>query len=119
MVAISRAYLDQQTPELAAPELHTPPVIAAVWAMHASDAALLDGCIPAGRGDRIVWSHRGRGDYLNLHDHAWSESSSAGTDPRQLVCNGPGPEGTIVIDDATGDILGVYPESPGYPHPSP
>jgi len=28
-------------------------------------------------------------------------------------------QGTLVIDDATGVILGVYPESPGYGHPSP
>ncbi len=111
-VRISRAYLDAQTPELAAPELHAPPQIMAVWAVHANDGIALDGCIPSGQGDRIVWITKGTGDYLNLVDHAWSKAASA-----ELVCSGPGPAGTIVIDDASGSILGVYPENGAYPHP--
>ena len=111
--SISRAYLDAQTPELAAPELHAPPQITAVWAVHANDGIALDGCIPSGQGDRIVWITKGTGDYLNLVDRAWSKAASA-----ELVCSGPGPAGTIVIDDASGTILGVYPENSAYPHPT-
>ena len=33
-----------------------------------------------------------------------------------LACDGPGPAGTLVIDDATGQILGVYPTVGIYPH---
>lgn len=63
---------------------------------------------------------KGRGDYLNLADHAWSPSSfHASADERAMTCVYPGPEGTLVIDDATGAILGVYPGSPIAPHPSP
>ena len=113
-VRISRKYLDAQTPELAAPELHTIPRITAVWAVHASDGSAIDGCIPHGEGDRIVWITKGTGDYLNLEDHAWSKASSA-----ELVCSGPAPAGTIVIDDSSSTILGVYPENGAYPHPTP
>jgi hypothetical protein len=113
-VRISRAYVDAQTPEIAAPELHVAPWITSVWAMPAKSAPAIDGCIPAGGGERIVWITKGRGDYLNLSDHAWSQQTGASNS----VCELPGPEGTLVIDDATGEILGVYPETPGYPHPS-
>ena len=108
-------YLPRCTdPELAAPELHTPPQITAVWAVPANDGAAIDGCIPSGQGDRTVWITKGMGDYLNLRDHAWSKAASA-----ELVCGGPGPEGTIVIDDANGTILGIFPENSAYPHPTP
>jgi hypothetical protein len=35
-----------------------------------------------------------------------------------LACDGPGPAGTIAIDDATDQILGVYPAVGIYPHPT-
>lgn len=114
-VRISRAYLDAQAPELAAPDIHRSPTITAVWAVRANDAPALDGCIPVGEGSRIVWVTKGQGDYLNLSDHPWSPR----TGDANSVCSLPGPSGTLVIDDASGQILGVYPESPGYPHPSP
>jgi hypothetical protein len=57
------------------------------------------------------------GDYLNLADHPWSKSSPV--DPAQVNFAGPAPAGTIVIDDVTGPILGVYPENGGHPHPTP
>jgi photosystem II stability/assembly factor-like uncharacterized protein len=119
-VGISRAYLDAQTPELAAPELHRPPEISDVWAVLARDAKELDGCIPSQLDDRIVWVTKGRGDYLNLHDHPWSHAFTAAdqADPALENCRGSAPGGTIAIDDATGEILGVYPFAAGYPHPT-
>jgi hypothetical protein len=71
-ISISRGYLDDQTPELAAPELHIPPRITRAWAVRANEASTLDGCIPIVPGDQIVWVTKGQGDYLNLSDHPWS-----------------------------------------------
>ena len=121
-IALSRRYLDDQTPELAAAELHAPPRITRAWAVRANEASALDGCIPTVSGDQIVWVTKGQGDYLNLSDHPWSTSSfgisQVNPNPSRMICEAPGPQGTLVIDDATGVILGVYPESPGYWHPS-
>jgi hypothetical protein len=121
-IAVSRGYLDDQTPQLAGPELHIPPRIKSVWAVHANRASDLDGCIPVVPGDQIVWVTKGLGDYLNLSDRPWSkkfsQASQLDPDPSRMICEAPGPQGTLVIDDATGVILGVYPESPGYGHPS-
>jgi hypothetical protein len=110
-------YLNAQTPELASPNLHQAPHMTAIWAVTANQAAALDGCIPMGKGNGIVWVTQGSGDYLNLANHAWSSAFSGNeTHP----CSGPGPAGTLVIDDATGQILGVYPYGgPTLPHPSP
>jgi hypothetical protein len=91
------------------------PALTSIWAVTADQAAALDGCIPTGKGGGIVWVTRGTGPYLSLGSHAWS-STAVGFD----VCNAPGTSGTIVIDDVTGAILGVYPYAgPSYPHPSP
>ncbi len=49
---------------------------------------------------RVVWIARVSGDLLNLHDYPWSRSGA------------PDQQGDIVIDDATGEILGVYPNQP-------
>jgi hypothetical protein len=122
-INISRGFLDDQRPELAAAELHIPPRITRAWAVRASEASALDGCIPIVPGDEIVWVTKGQGDYLNLSDRPWSKSSfwadQLDPDSTRMICEAPGPQGTLVIDDATGVILGVYPESPGYWHPSP
>jgi len=120
-VRITDGYLDQQTPELAAPELHRPPRVRQVWAVRAFDAPAVDGCIPPDQGDAIVWVTKGEGDYLNLQDHPWSKAfygtETAAVD--RASCEGPAPAGTLVIDDATGEILGVYPEAlPMDPHPT-
>lgn len=121
-IAISRRYLDEQTPELAGPELHISARITSVWAVRADRAADLDGCIPDVPGDQVVWVTKGQGDYLNLFDHAWSRkfsrASQVDPNPSRMICEANGQQGTVVIDDATGAILGVYPESPGYWHPS-
>lgn len=118
-VGITRDYLDQQRPELAAPELHIAAHVQRVWAVLASDARRLDGCIPKRASSAIVWVTEGVGDYLNLRDHPWSQASRQTTDPVAIACEGPGPSGLVVIDDATGQILGVYPTAgPEYPHPS-
>jgi hypothetical protein len=120
-LGVTRAYLDAQRGELAASSMHRAPRITAIWAVASDHAALLDGCIPAHPPGAIVWVTKGEGDYLNLSDHPWSPSSFllSEEDVRAMTCSAPGPQGTLVIDDATGAILGVYPESPGYPHPSP
>ena len=122
-VAITRSYLDQQTRQLAAPELHVASHVTNAWAVRAREAWQLDGCIPKTAGGDIVWVTRGQGDYLNLAERAWSHTLSvvdqAKPDETRLRCFSPGTAGTLVIDDATGSILGVYPESSGYPHPAP
>lgn len=117
---ITREYLDLQTTQIAAPELHVPTWVTDVWAVKASVAATLDGCIPPQTSDAIVWVTKGTGDYLNNADHPWSAMSGrvVTNNPATWVCAGPGPAGTIVIDDATGDILGVFPATAGYPYPS-
>lgn len=105
IAAIARRYLDDQMPELAAPNIHQPPVVISATATLARDARQLQPRIPdaqpAAQPDRIVWIVRVSGDFLNLHDLPWSQSGT------------PDPSGTIVIDDATGTILGVYPHDPG------
>ena len=102
--AIARHYLDLQTPELAAPGIHVDPIVRSVSAVRASDAGALEPLAAAGAvaadPARVVWVAGVTGDFLNLHDLPWS---SAGT---------PYPSGHIVIDDATGAILGVYPSGP-------
>ena len=102
--AIARHYLDLQTPELAAPGIHTDPTVRSVAAVRAADAAAIEPGVPAqevaASPGRVVWVASVIGDFLNLHDLPWSR---AGT---------PYPSGNIVIDDATGSILGVYPSGP-------
>lgn len=109
---ISRGYLDAQTPQLAAPELHQPPLVLAEWATRARDASLQEPRIPpdavAQQPDRVVWVVLVSGDFLNLGDFPWSRSGA------------PDPGGSIVIDDASGTILGVYPhDPPGVDSPEP
>jgi hypothetical protein len=108
------------TGQIAAPELQQPPNVRTVFAVAAKDARTLDGCIPSEQSDQVVWVTDDEGDYLNLTDRAWSKASAHNgpADPTALTCGGPGPAGTIVIDDATGQILGVYPATPDYPHPT-
>jgi hypothetical protein len=113
-------YLNAMRSELAAPNLHQDPTLEGIWAVTADQAAGIDGCIPAGKGSSIVWVTKGTGDYLNLVDHPWSSASSGDAAPGVRACAMPGTAGTIVIDDATGQILGVYPDSgPTEPRPSP
>jgi hypothetical protein len=118
-VWITLTYLARQTPEIAAPELHVEPHVAQVWAVRASEVRNLDGCAPRQTSTDIVWVTKGVGDYLNLHDLPWSHGSEQSDDPWVLACEGPGPAGTIVIDDATGSVLGVYPSvGDEFPHPT-
>ncbi len=115
---ITLDYLDRAMAE-AQPGTTVAPAVEAIWAVTADQAAALDGCIPVGKGSGIVWVTKGTGTYLNLWNHAWSSTAPNLGDP-QGACTGPGPAGTIVIDDTTGEILGVYPYAgPAYPHPSP
>jgi hypothetical protein len=105
IAAIARRYLEDQTPELAAPGIHQPPMIISATVTLAREARRVEPGIPdaqvASQPERIGWIVRASGDFLNLHDLPWS---SQGT---------PYPGGNIVIDDATGTILGVYPRAPG------
>jgi hypothetical protein len=122
-VRITLDYLAAQTPQIAAPELHIPPKVTSVSLVRADAARSLDGCIAAKSSGELVWVTKGVGDYLNLAAHPWSKSLAGSNDteaPSQVqMCAGPGPAGTIVIDDATGGILGVYPEDPSFlPHPT-
>lgn len=117
---ITLAYLAEQTPEIAAPELHIAPQVISVSLVQADAAPSLDGCISAPPSADLVWVTKGVGDYLNLRDLPWSRATTQAdaNTATALTCGGPGPAGTIVIDDASGTILGVYPESPGLlPHP--
>ena len=112
VAGISRGYLDAQTPQLAAPALHRPPLVLAEWATRARDASIHEPRVPpdavAQQPDRVVWVVLVSGDLLNLGDFPWSRSGA------------PDPEGTIVIDDASGTILGVYPhDPPGFDSPEP
>lgn len=117
---ITYGYLNEMRLQLADPALHVSPDVTGVWAVTADAAAGLDGCIPAGKGSGIVWVTKGVGDYLNLVDRPWSQRFSEPADPSTLACTAPAQAGTVVIDDATGEILGVYPDSgPIDPHPSP
>jgi hypothetical protein len=90
--AVARHYLDEQTPDLAAPGIHVDPVVSAVSAVRAADASTLEPRIPAQAvaedTRRAVWVVAVSGDFLNLHDLAWSLSGT------------PWPNGTMVIDDA-------------------
>ncbi len=105
IAAIARRYLDEQTPELAAPGIHVPPRIVNVTATLARSAHELESGVPdaqvAAAPERIVWVVRASGDFLNLHDLPWS---SRGT---------PYSSGTLMIDDATDAVLGAYPRAPG------
>jgi hypothetical protein len=105
IAAIARHYLDEQTRELAAPGIHVPPRILSVTATLARSAHDLEAGVPdapaAAAPERVVWVVRASGDFLNLQDLPWS---TRGT---------PYPSGTLVIDDATDAILGVYPHAPG------
>ena len=117
---LTYGYLNRMRVLLADPAQHVTPYVAQVWAVTADRAAALDGCIPAGMGSGVVWVTVGRGDYLNLSDRAWSRAYRPGGDLTTQACTAPAHAGTIVIDDATGEILGVYPDSGSLnPHPSP
>lgn len=119
-IAITRQYLAEQTPQIAAPELHVVPHVTAAWAIAASAARSIDGCIPIESSTQIVWVTKGVGDYLNLRDLPWSRppTQADANSPTALICGSPAPAGTIVIDDTTGTILGVFPEAGLYSHPT-
>jgi hypothetical protein len=109
-----------RTSAAAQPGTVVPPSIRVIWAVAADQAAGLDGCIPTGRGRGIVWVTMGAGSYLNLEAHPWSRPSQPGDTAARRACSDPAAGGTLVIDDATGEILGVYPDAGARaPHPSP
>lgn len=105
IAAIARSYLDAQDAES-----HSPSIVISAAAAFARDARLVEPAIPvapvAAQPDRIVWIVRASGDFLIQHDLPWTTSRT------------PYPGGNIVVDDATGAILGVYPHAPGECTPS-
>jgi hypothetical protein len=78
--------------------------VRSVAAVRAADAAAIEPRVPAqdvaASPGRVVWVASVTGDFLNLHDLPWSRAGN------------PEWSGNIVIDDATGTILGVYPSGP-------
>ena len=106
VAAIARHYLDEQTPELAAPNIHEDPRVIAMTATFARSARDLEAGVPsaqvAAAPARTVWVVQVSGDFLNLHDLPWSTSAAP-----------PSTQGRLVIDDASGTILGAYPHAPG------
>lgn len=108
-VAIGRDYLQRMRREIAAPELHEVAVIDHVWALAGSQAWQIDPCIPRVDDATTVWVLRGTGDFLNLVDFAWSKNFGQFDAGFDLACRGAATSGTIVVDDVTGYILGVYP----------
>jgi hypothetical protein len=108
-VAISREFLDRMRPIIAAPELHVVASIATAHAVKGTNAWMIDPCIPQVDDQTTVWITEGVGDYLNLVDFAWSHNFGQFDEGFALACQGTAPSGTIVIDDTTGYILGVYP----------
>lgn len=109
-VRITRSYLEEQTPELNVPDAHVPADVRQVWAVQAADAWKLDPCIPAQTSDRIVWVTVGVGDYLGHGNLPWMSSLLEAQDAKRWCLSGTG-VGTIVIDDATSEILGAFPGS--------
>jgi hypothetical protein len=92
--------------------MHVPSNITGVWAVSATDALSVDSCVPFQTSVRIVWVTRGEGDYLNLKPHPWSRPFMD-----ENPCQAPATTGTIAIDDASGEILGVYPGDHTKPAP--
>ena len=109
-VRITRDYLGEQTPELNVPAAHVPADVRPVWGVKAADAWKLDPCIPVETSDWIVWVTVGVGDYLGRGNLPWMSSLLDAQDANRWCLSGAG-VGTIVIDDATGEILGVFPGS--------
>lgn len=112
-VSITRGYLANMRSEIAAPELHMPASVTTVWAVRARDAGSIDSCIPAEASNDIVWITDGTGDYLNLRVYPWSTPYIPDDEGHAIRerCAPPAPAGIIVIADASGSILGVFPRS--------
>jgi hypothetical protein len=110
-VGVAFAYLNAQTPEIAAPELHVAPSVDRVVEASANAANQFERRITqeqwSANRDRVVWIVEVHGDLLNLHNYPWTESGA------------PGTHGDIVIDDETMTILGIYPWAPNETAPPP
>ena len=109
-VRITRDYLGEQTPELNVPAVHVAADVRQVWAVKAAEAWKLDPCVPVQTSEGIVWVTVGVGDYLGRGNLPWMSSLLQAQDANRWCLRGSG-VGTIVIDDATGDILGAFPGS--------
>jgi hypothetical protein len=108
-IGTTRQYLAAMRREIASPQIHVPANVTAVWAVPAMDAWTIDPCIPRQSDAHPVWITRGVGDYLNLHDFAWSRHFGQFDAGFALACQGAAASGTVVVDDASGEILGIFP----------
>ena len=109
-VSLSSDYLAEQTPELNVASAHTPTSIKQVWAVKADGAWTIDPCAPRQTSEAIVWVTVGVGDYLSRGSLPWMSSLLQAQEANRW-CLGGASVGTIVIDDASGDILGAFPGS--------
>jgi hypothetical protein len=102
IAAIARHYLDAQGP--AADGAPLPTTIQGLTATLARDVARYEAGVTAAQiaqqPDRVVWVVEASGDFLNLNQMTWTGPGA------------PATAGTIVIDDGTDTILGVYPHAP-------
>ena len=119
VVGVTRQYLAAMRREIASPEIHLPANVTTAWAVPASEAWTIDPCIPRRTVTGAVWVTRCVGDYLNLHDFPWSTHFGQFDEGFDLACRGAAPSGTMVIDDTTGEILGVFPGEHGGLVPTP
>jgi hypothetical protein len=108
-VSIGRDFLARMRPIIAAPELHVVASFTSADAVQGTAAWSIDPCIPKVDDATTVWVLRGEGDFLNLVDFVWSRSFGQFDEGFDLACRGAERSGTIVVDDTTGYILGVYP----------
>lgn len=113
---ITLDYLNRSAGDAAASPLNVAPSLQSIWAVTADQAAALDGCIPTGKGGGVVWVTKAQGAFTNTATRPWSSPDSGAP----ASCRTSGSAGTLVIDDATGEILGEFPfAASAGPRPSP
>lgn len=103
IAGMSRGYLDAQAGKEAAPELHEAPDVVEIVAMPASRVPTNLPQVPAAEvtdnPGRVVWVAKVRGDVFASSARAWSPADY------------PAPCGHLVFDDATLELLAVFPEA--------
>ncbi len=103
IAGMARGYLDAQAGKEAAPVLHQPPDVVEIMAMPASRLPTSLPQVPAAEvadvAERVVWVAKVRGDVFASTDRPWSPADD------------PAPCGHLVFDDATLELLAVFPEA--------
>lgn len=108
-VSITRQYLAAMREQIAVPAIHRAADIDSAELISTDQAWTLDPCIPRRDTSFLVWVTKGKGDFLNMRDLAWSRHFGQFDEGFELACQGAAGTGTVVIDDSTGIILGVFP----------